>query len=282
MSHKATNWFSEVPANLMTSGEFRVLFFLADCHNPSRGCFPEQEFLRGKTGLSNGGLNKCLSGLETKKLIRRKQRFNTKTKTRLSTLYILGCDEDLTIEPTPQSGDGSNSTFDADPTPLSGQTQLHPSGDKPVKEPVKEPCAADAAPQTINFPNDFVDRFLKAYPRIGDRKKTEAALRKAICDEGFDQNVILDGAKAYAIEQKDNLTRYISYSENWVAQAGWVQFEQPATKLVDPDAIHQQRAKFIREGHSWIGRHISAVDARVLVARELVTADQCKAVGIRL
>jgi hypothetical protein len=26
MSHKATNWFSEVPADLMTSGEFRVLF----------------------------------------------------------------------------------------------------------------------------------------------------------------------------------------------------------------------------------------------------------------
>ena len=280
MSHKATNWFSEVPAKLMTSGEFRVLFFLADCHNPSRGCFPDQEFLRGKTGLSNSGLNKCLSGLETKKLIRRKQRFNTKTKTRLSTLYILGCDEDLTIEPTPQSGDGSNSTFDADPTPLSGQTQLHPSGDKPVKEPVKEPCAADAAPQTTDVSSEFLKEFAAAFPRIGNLDKTEAALRQAIAD-GAKPEVILAGAKAYAVEQEGNQSRYIAYSENWIEQKRWVQFAT-ATKLVDPDAIHQQRAKAIREGQSWIGRHISAVNARILVARELVTADQCKAVGIRL
>ena len=281
MSHKATNWFSEVPADLLTSGEFRVLFFLADCHNPSRGCFPEQEFLRGKTGLSNGGLNKCLSGLETKKLIRRKQRFNAKTKTRLSTLYVLGCDEDLTVEPTPQSGDGSNSTFGAFPTPLSGQTQLHPSGDKPVSEPVKEPCGPGADPQTTDVPSGLLKEFAAAFPRIGNLEKTEAALRQAIAD-GAKPEVILAGAKAYAVEQEGNQTRYIAYSENWVAQARWVQFEQPAADPADAEKITERWVKAIKTGHQALARHCSVATARELIARMLVTEDECRAAGISL
>jgi len=281
MSHKATNWFSEVPADLMTSGEFRVLFFLADCHNPSRGCFPEQEFLRGKTGLSNGGLNKCLSGLETKKLIRRKQRFNTKTKTRLSTLYVLGCDDDLTIEPTPQSGDGPNSTFDADPTPLLGQSQLHPGGDKPVSEPVKEPCGPGAVPQTTDLQSGFLEEFAAAFPRIGNLEKTEAALRQAIAD-GAKPEVILAGAKAYAVEQAGNQTRYIAYSENWVTQARWVQFEQPAADPADAEKITERWVKAIKTSHQALARHCSIATARDLIARMLVTEDECRAAGISL
>ncbi|MEP1521981.1 helix-turn-helix domain-containing protein [Ascidiaceihabitans sp.] len=281
MSHKATNWFSEVPADLLTSGEFRVLFFLADCHNPSRGCFPEQEFLREKTGLSNGGLNKCLSGLETKKLIRRKQRFNAKTKTRLSTLYILGCDEDLTVDPTPQSGDGSNSTFDAAPSPLSGQTQLHPSGDKPVSEPVKEPCGPGAGPQTNDFPSEFLKEFTAAFPRIGNLEKTEAALRQAIAD-GAKPEVILASAKAYAVEQEGNKTRYIAYSENWLAQARWVQFEQPVADTADAEKVTERWVKAIKTGHQTLARHCSIATARDLIARMLVTEEECRAAGISL
>lgn len=125
MSHIATAWLSQIEPDRMTAGEFRVMFHLCDCHNPRNGCFPSQEFLREKTGLSNGGLNKILSGLEDKGLLRRNQRYDEDKKRRLSTLYMLGFEADL----TPHSGDSK----EADLTPLSASTYLHHSGDKPVK-----------------------------------------------------------------------------------------------------------------------------------------------------
>lgn len=128
MSHKATAWLAELETEALTNGEFRVLFHLCDCHNPKFGCYPSQEFLRAKTGLSNGGLNKVLLGLEAKGLLAREQRNNAETKKRISSRYILGFE----LKPTPLSGDGANSTFDAEPTPLFDESQLHPSGDKPV------------------------------------------------------------------------------------------------------------------------------------------------------
>jgi hypothetical protein len=281
MSHKATNWFSEVPADLMTSGEFRVLFFLADCHNPSRGCFPEQEFLRGKTGLSNGGLNKCLSGLESKKLIRRKQRFNSRTKTRLSTLYVLGCDEDLTTEPTPQSGDGSNSTFDADPTPLLGQSQLHPSGDKPVSEPVREPCGPEADPQTNDFQSGFLEEFVAAFPRIGNLEKTEAALRQAIA-AGVSLGVILAGAKAYAVEQAGNAPRYIAYSENWLGDRRWEKHTPKATDPAVAPSIEKVWIAAFTGGNGNLARHCPPAVVSSLLAAGHVTHEQCRALEVRV
>jgi hypothetical protein len=281
MSHKATNWFSEVPADLLTSGEFRVLFFLADCHNPSRGCFPEQEFLRGKTGLSNGGLNKCLSGLESKKLIRRIQRFNAKTKKRLSTLYVLGCDKNLAIEPTPLSGDGSNSTLGPKPTPLLAQSQLHPSGDKPVSEPVSEPCASQDEPQTPKMDDLFLDEFVAAYPRIGNLVETEACLGSAIAS-GVDPDAILEGARAYASEQKGNAPRYIAYSENWLGDRRW---EKHTPKAADPavaPSIEQSWIAAFTAGNGTLARHCPPAVVSSLVAAGHVTLEQCRALEVRV
>ena len=61
MSHKATNWLSGIPAKELSSSEFRVLFFLCDCHNPSLGCFPTQAYLIDVCGISNGTLNNALN-----------------------------------------------------------------------------------------------------------------------------------------------------------------------------------------------------------------------------
>ncbi|AVO37374.1 helix-turn-helix domain-containing protein [Pukyongiella litopenaei] len=48
------------------------------------------------------------------------------------------------------------------------------------------------------------------------------------------------------------------------------------------ETIRQQRAKAIREGQSWVGRHISPSAARELVDLQLVTAEQCRAAGVQL
>jgi DNA-binding transcriptional MocR family regulator len=126
MSHKATNWLASLTPTEMTHGEFRVLFHLCDCHNPSQGCFPSQSYLRDHTGLSNGGLNKALGNLEDKGLIRREQRNNPKNRQRLPSLYILGFEMKAPQGPTPlrwrggqlHLSGGAISTFRGGPSPL--------------------------------------------------------------------------------------------------------------------------------------------------------------------
>lgn len=157
MSHKATYWLATIDPKVITAGSFRVLFHLCDFHNderdPERACFPSQETLRAKTGLSNGGLNKCLDALEDAGLLARKRSTVPGTSQR-RTYYILGCDRSNSIDQTPQSGGSANSTeveAEAEQTPLSSEAnstfeggKLHPSGEEPVrnrkgKEPPNPP-----------------------------------------------------------------------------------------------------------------------------------------------
>lgn len=150
MSHKATQWLASLEAERLSSGGFRVLFHLCDCHNPSNGCYPSQSYLRSATGLSNSGLNKVLATLEADGLISRRQRFERATQRKKTTLYMFAFEKgfqpalrEATDPPvqrvdTPLSGVGSNSTKTPFPSPLLGQSHLHASGDKPVKEPVKK------------------------------------------------------------------------------------------------------------------------------------------------
>jgi len=161
MSHKATNWLSSLPAEALGNSEFRVLFHLCDCHNPSRGCFPTQEYLKEATGVSNGTLNNALNGLEAKKLIARHRSFDNKTRRQRPTRYLLGFElpkegepspefgdgpgGDPTPEtgdgtgqkPSPKTGDGAVSNLGGEPSPTFGASRLQPAGEEPVKEPVK-------------------------------------------------------------------------------------------------------------------------------------------------
>lgn len=164
MSHRATNWLSELPPEAVTASEFRVLFLLCDCHNPSRGCYPSQEYLRTRADVSNGTVNNVLNSLEAKGLIQRHRSRDGKTKRQCPTRYILGFEIDETQDPSPKSGDGNApeaapaktpsetkktatksrkptpnfgdgavSNFRAKPSPISGPTRLQPTGEEPVK-----------------------------------------------------------------------------------------------------------------------------------------------------
>ena len=282
MSHKATKWIADIAPETLTHGEFRILFHLCDCHNPSMGCFPSQKYLRDVTGMSNGGLNKALAALEEKRLIRRERKHDAVLKQRLATHYLLGFEIDRAQEPTPLSGDGAISTFDGEPSPLSQQSHLHRGGvtikEEPVKEPVKEPCADGA--QDRNF-EKTLGTFLKVYPRHGDRGRTEDALRAAL-GAGADPDQIIAAAKAYAVEQKGNAPRFIAYSENWLEQKRWDRHRIPADPRADPSAVAELRAKNIRAGREWAVRDVSASYARDLIAQGLVTAEQCRGAGISL
>ena len=154
MSHKATTWLSELAAELLSSSEFRVLFHLCDCHNPSEGCFPKQSYLLHATGVSNGTLNNALSAIEAKGLIRRVRTIDEGTKRRRPTRYILGFEIEKPQEPSPETGDGKSAKPSPEngdgaiskktrkPSPKKRGFHLQPTGEQePVIEPVREPRA---------------------------------------------------------------------------------------------------------------------------------------------
>ena len=148
MSHRATSWLSHVPAGELTNSEFRVLFHLCDCHNPSQGCFPTQAYLMEATGVSNGTLNNALNGLEAKGLIARHRTWDKRTKKQCPTRYMLGFElkdaqepppktgDGKAGKPSPKSGDGAVSNKRGKPSPISGGSRLQPTGEVTSKEPV--------------------------------------------------------------------------------------------------------------------------------------------------
>lgn len=165
MSHRASHWLASLPPDAINASAFRVLFHLCDAHNstrsPETACFPSQDFLRQATGLSNGGLNNAINSIEKAGLLRRRRTRNA-DGTKGPTFYILGCDEPGDT-PSPQNGGGdeaegagkkarksavdkpaANSNLEGKPSPIRGASQLHASGDKPVRDPLKEPRARRA------------------------------------------------------------------------------------------------------------------------------------------
>lgn len=151
MSHKANYWLACLDPSAVKSGAFRVLFHLCDHHNaetdPRIACFPSQETLMAKTGLSNGALNNALNEMEKGGLLVRKRSTVPGTSQR-RTYYILGCDVDLTAKQTPENGDSPNSSgLEAadELTPVSeransilGPSKLQPTGEEPVITLLKE------------------------------------------------------------------------------------------------------------------------------------------------
>lgn len=285
MSHAATHWLATVPPAEMTHGEFRVLFHLCDCHNASMGCFPSQTYLRDHTGLSNGGLNKALGELERKGFLRRERDRDERTRRQKPTRYILGFELPEVQDPSPLSGAGADSTSDAVPSPLlegSVSTGVESYiNAEPVREPVKEPCAAGATHTgSVDF-QEFQNEFFAAFPRIGNPDATIAELARAL-ETGVDPELILSAAKAYADEQDGNRTQFIAMSENWLSAQRWATYQKPQTDAEKADVVLEGRAKAIREKQGWVVAVVSAHQAAEMVRRKLVTPEECRAMGLDL
>lgn len=151
MSHRANYWLAALDPSRVKSGAFRVLFHLCDHHNgeadPSRACFPSQETLKARTGMSNGALNDALAQLEKDALIRRIRSTQPGTSTR-RTYYVLECDFGYLDKQTPETGVCPNSGPPETAqklTPVFGQAnsgfqggKLRPTGEEPVSNQ-KEP-----------------------------------------------------------------------------------------------------------------------------------------------
>jgi len=152
MSHKATSWLATLAAEDLGHSEFRVLFHLCDCHNPSLGCFPTQAYLVEVCGMSRSTVNVALGSLEEKGLIRRHASIDQRTKRQRPTRYILGFEMDAAQGPCPKTGHGNSASdgaapcpadrtravsgSEAKPCPAGRKSRVRIAGHKPVKEPV--------------------------------------------------------------------------------------------------------------------------------------------------
>lgn len=130
MSHQATNWAIQ-QKGLKPAAKI-VLWHLADCHNPSHGCFPSHEYLAEAAEMSISTVQRHLKDLESAGLIvrdrvKRKGKFDR-------TEYTLNMDRK---EPLPvKSATGQNEQ--SLPVKSDGfyRSKLPTNL---VKEPVKEP-----------------------------------------------------------------------------------------------------------------------------------------------
>jgi hypothetical protein len=91
MSHDATNW--AVKQRGLRPIAKIVLWHLADCHNPTMGCFPTQDYLAGEAEVSRASVNRILSELERGGLIRREPMVDPRTNKQLPTRYRLAFEE---------------------------------------------------------------------------------------------------------------------------------------------------------------------------------------------
>lgn len=140
MSHAATNW--AIQQRGLKPATKIVLWHLADCHNPSHGCFPSQEYLAECCEMSRSSLNEHLATLESTGLIRREQRRDKRTRRQESTRYRLAFETDFGSDPSPETGHGSGEAVSGkpgEPCPEKGESRVQNPDTNPVREPVNEP-----------------------------------------------------------------------------------------------------------------------------------------------
>lgn len=212
MSHKATGWLSDVTD--VTPSEFRILFILCDCHNPSKGCFPSQGYLQTQSGMSNGSINNQLNSLEKKGLILRERRIDSKTRQRKSTMYILQFE---IRKPSPDIGERSVSNPDPKPSPNNGQSQLQLLETNYVKEPVKEPVNTPLAPKG-DLEAEF-ERFYGFYPRHVGHLKAKTAFMKARKKASL--KLIGVGLKNFVDNINGTPMDKIPHAATWLNQERW-------------------------------------------------------------
>lgn len=233
MSHKATNWAVNVRGISATAKV--VLWHLADRHNKDTGrCDPSQAQLSKDCEISRSTLNAQLKMLEGAGLISRKQRTDSDTKRQKTTFYILNFDANKPQDmPTRVriSDMEAVSDLEADPCPISGQSRVRISDTNPVSEPGIEPCAAESAA------DESFEIFFEAHPRPIRKEKTWEAYIEAL-EVGVDPSWLLSSARAYAVEQHGNKTRFVKSSVEWLKESRWQDF--PFSKPDDLGALRER------------------------------------------
>ncbi|MFV1728638.1 helix-turn-helix domain-containing protein [Phaeobacter sp. JH20_02] len=301
MSHKAVSWALE--QRHLKPGPWVVLIQLADRHNKDTlQCDPDQNLIAADCNMSRATVNRHLEDLETCGLIRRVPRVNPRTNKALSTFYILGLNFDNPpvvehavsqnetrkgVGKKENKSEGHVSKCDTEPCLKNDDSRVSKNAISEsqietqtlVKEPVKEPCAADASHhRDLNL---VLDEIWAAYPRKGDQLATEEAAR-ALIEGGANPADLLAAVKAYAKKAASYDESRVKLSQNFFAGDFWQRNVPVSAKVASRDEILQARAKTILEGKTFLCRSITAHAAGECITAGLVTPQDCLQAGIAL
>lgn len=201
MSHDATNWAIKVKG-LKPIARI-VLWHLADCHNPSMGCFPSQEYLAEHCEISRASVNRCLDDLEQRSLLRRQARVHPDTKRQLPTRYFLACEKDFHAQDVASRVSG----LDTGPALESGAQVGGPAVENSESRVSKTGGAVSHSSETLTFkepinpPPPSVTDFasMVAYwPQ--DRRGTDAKIARAFDRlDPTEQRQAIETTKAYRL-----------------------------------------------------------------------------------
>ncbi|AID18403.1 putative transcriptional regulator with a HTH domain [Rhizobium phage vB_RleM_PPF1] len=147
MSHEATIWAVKVRGISCT--EARVLWHLADCHNPIYGCYPKQDYLATACEIDERSVRRSLTSLRDKGLVNWVEQ--REGKNRKANRYSLGFEtgfraaekgdlpenEPDNLSASNDASTGQDCTFQPDSNDALNRTPE--SSIEPVREPVIEP-----------------------------------------------------------------------------------------------------------------------------------------------
>lgn len=145
----------------------------------------------------------------------------------------------------------------------------------PVREPKNEPCAPSLAGAS------FFDEFWQVYPK----PRTEAACRDLFDGAlagGVDGALIVEAARAYAVEFSGEKRRYAVGSNDWLSGQRWEKYVGSAARSATavPTDIGVFYADWIKSGRSFPSSALKLGVAREMLERNLITPEQLRAVGV--
>lgn len=254
MSYVASKWVDELEG--LKAGTYRVLSWLAKCHNPTNGTFPSHEYLAKKCNCSVKTIQNQLGLLEQMGLIKRNRR--ARNVGRYSSYrYILAFEFDCPsvlarearmgwhVDSTPSGPQSSGrksvepaSTQPSDSEVATEETKnlppaknaFHHRKKVPAKEVNSESCKG-AKPQNDPELLRSFEVFWKAHPKPRNRPETLDRFREAVSN-GVDPVHILAAAEDYRESQNGEAARYTSRSDNWLDQRRWEAFSPPTKKAI--------------------------------------------------
>lgn len=292
MSHQATNWAFGL-RGLKPAAKL-ILLALADCHNPSQGCYPSQSFLAEACELNRDTVNVHLAALEAAGLIRRTRSVDPKTKRQRSTRYKLAFEPDFdtpdsaAVEPAkrraqrPEAGRAAPravSEFPAEPCRNFGQSRVGISDTNLVREPVMRTCVRG---EGAAIKQNGFEEFEKAHPRMRDRQRSQELFEEAVA-AGVSGARIIQAARRYRGDQAGNKPMYVAYSDNWLMQRRWEDYPEDAIPPIgssDVGATAAFWAKKVKAGAFIPSSAISGGMAKAMIAANLVTEVELRRAGV--
>jgi DNA-binding MarR family transcriptional regulator len=176
MSHEATNW--AVKQKGLRPIAKIVLWHLSDCHNPTQGCFPTQEYLASEAEVSRASVNRILTELERSGIIRRDQQVDPETRRQRPTRYRLAFEKDFEPLHVENHVSGLDTEEKPEPCLKNGQSRVSKSAN-----PVSHSSETLTSKITSNLTGNgdervSIDEIWEVYPRrrLTNRKDAEAAL----------------------------------------------------------------------------------------------------------